>query len=328
MLLFLGSCAPFGYSLYHEAAIKPSQSYSLSGIEVSEKTTFNSVPGTLVRLSLEAYVTTKSVQEDPESFSDDYLARFKFPISYQVTDVEGNSVLNENASLAWKEGGSLSKRNEDTSSTEGSLIASINFEKFIVPGNGTFNVDIEVNEDTTYQANATSLKLHLYEGMIDNTWYIVTGFVMLSIGFILAMLGFIFLLTNAAKASTQNTPDQSVAEPNQTNIDANQQAMFIQLSAFAGYLIPFGNIIVPIILWQIWKEEDPFVDKMGREAINFQLSMMLYYIICLFLMIILIGILLIFVVMIFHLTFMIIAAVQTSSGVEYRYPMILRFIKS
>jgi hypothetical protein len=330
MLLFLGSCAPFAYVIYHEVVLESSQRYSLSGIGVSDKTTFNSSPGSLVRFAVEADVSTDSVQEDTEDFSDDYFARFDFPISYRISDVNGNTLFKEDVSLVWKDGGSVSKSNENITSTGGTLTASTSFDKFTVPADGSFNIDIEVSPDTTYEANATSLKLLLYEGMIDNTWYIVAGIIMVIVGFIMAMIGFIFVVTDAAKASTQ----RQLSDPNtvndlaQRNIDANQQAMFIQLSAFAGYIIPLGSIIVPLILWQIWKDKDPYVDRMGREAVNFQLSMALYYIICVLLMFILIGLVLIFVVMIFHLTFIIIATVQTSSGVEYRYPMIIRFIKS
>jgi uncharacterized protein len=330
MLLLLGSCAPIGYVIYHEAVIGPSQSYSLSNVGTFDKATFNSKPGTLARFAVEAYVTTGSVQEDPDSLSDKYIARFKFPVNYTISDAHGNTLVNEDVVLAWKDGGSIAKNNEDTSSTSGTLMASTSFDKFTVPADGNFNIDITVSSDTTYEASATSLKLHLYEGMLDNTWYIIGGIFMLVVGFIVAMIGFIFVVTNAAKASTQ----QQLSDPDigsnveQSNIDANQQAMFIQLSAFAGYIVPFGSIIAPVILWQIWKDKDLYVDRMGREAVNFQLSMLLYYIISFVLFFVLIGMVLIFVVMVFHLTFIIIGTVQTSRGADFLYPMIIRFIKA
>ena len=76
MLLFLGSCAPLGYTLYHELLIKPSQSYYLSGVGLSDKRTINSSPGSLVRFAVEADVSTDSVQENIEDFSEDYIATF------------------------------------------------------------------------------------------------------------------------------------------------------------------------------------------------------------------------------------------------------------
>lgn len=168
--------------------------------------------------------------------------------------------------------------------------------------------------------------------MIDNTWYIVSGISMFIVGFILALVGFIFLVSyvtiNTAQTGTQNQFPGSDTTGVKTLQDKeiNQNAMIIQLSAFAGYFIPFGNIILPLILWQIWRDKDPYIDRMGCEAINFQLSMLIYYIVSAVLMFVLIGFILIFVVMIFHLTFIIIGSVKTSRGVDYRYPMIIRFV--
>jgi len=330
MLLFLGSCAPFGYTFYHEVVLESSQNHPLSGVGMSDTASFNSTPGSLVRFAVEADVATDSVQEDTEDYSNDYIARFKFPIRYQVSDANGNTLLDETDRLVWDDGGFSSKKDEKTTSTHGTLIATTSFDKFTVPADGMFNIEIEVSPDTTYEANASSLTLHLYEGLIDNTWYIGAGVIMLIVGFLMALIGFIVLVTDAAKTSTQ----QQLSSPNaasevvQSNPDANQKAMLIQLSAFAGYIIPLGTFIVPLILWLIWKDKDPYIERMGREAVNFQLSMLIYYIICVVLMFVLIGFLLIFVVMLFHLVFIIVAAVQTSSGVEYRYPMIFRLVKS
>lgn len=46
-------------------------------------------------------------------------------------------------------------------------------------------------------------------------------------------------------------------------------AMFCHLAALAGYIIPFGNIIGPLILWSVKKDQFPFVDEHGKSAINF-----------------------------------------------------------
>ena len=53
-------------------------------------------------------------------------------------------------------------------------------------------------------------------------------------------------------------------------------ATFIHLSTFTRFLIPFGNFIGPIVLWAINKEKSEFVDKHGKQAINFQMSILLY----------------------------------------------------
>jgi len=52
-------------------------------------------------------------------------------------------------------------------------------------------------------------------------------------------------------------------------------AALIHLSTFSKYFFPFGNFLAPLLLWTVNKEK-PFVEKHGREAINFQLSILLY----------------------------------------------------
>jgi hypothetical protein len=56
-------------------------------------------------------------------------------------------------------------------------------------------------------------------------------------------------------------------------------ATFIHLSTFSRFLIPFGNFIGPIVLWVTNKEKSPFVDAHGKQAINFQISILLYAVI-------------------------------------------------
>lgn len=56
-------------------------------------------------------------------------------------------------------------------------------------------------------------------------------------------------------------------------------ATFIHLSTFSRFIIPFGNFIGPIILWVANKEKSEFIDAHGKQAINFQISVLLYAII-------------------------------------------------
>lgn len=56
-------------------------------------------------------------------------------------------------------------------------------------------------------------------------------------------------------------------------------AAFIHLSTFTKYIFPFGNFIFPLILWVLNKDKDAYVDQNGKQAINFQISLLLYGII-------------------------------------------------
>ncbi len=56
-------------------------------------------------------------------------------------------------------------------------------------------------------------------------------------------------------------------------------ATFIHLSTFSRFIIPFGNFIGPIVLWAANKDKSDFIDQNGKQAINFQISILLYAII-------------------------------------------------
>jgi len=56
-------------------------------------------------------------------------------------------------------------------------------------------------------------------------------------------------------------------------------ATFIHLSTFSRFIIPLGNFIGPIILWVSNKDKSEFIDAHGKQAINFQISVLLYAII-------------------------------------------------
>ena len=109
--------------------------------------------------------------------------------------------------------------------------------------------------------------------------------------------------------------------------EEKQWALFAHLSALIGYIIPFGSIIGPLLIWQIKKNEMPFVDDQGKEALNFQITVAIIAIVCLLLVLILIGILLLWALALVNLVLIIIAALAANNGQAYRYPFAFRFIK-
>jgi len=53
----------------------------------------------------------------------------------------------------------------------------------------------------------------------------------------------------------------------------------IHASTFSKFFIPFGNFILPLVLWTANKKEHAFVDYNGKQALNFQISLLLYSIV-------------------------------------------------
>jgi len=108
--------------------------------------------------------------------------------------------------------------------------------------------------------------------------------------------------------------------------DARNWAMGCHLAALLGFVVPFGNIIGPLVIWLIKREESPFVDTQGKEALNFQITMAIAFVIGFVLVFVLIGFLVIFAVAIFDLIMVIVATIKASEGVDYRYPIALRLV--
>lgn len=99
------------------------------------------------------------------------------------------------------------------------------------------------------------------------------------------------------------------------------------LSAFAGFCTGIGFVLGPLIVWLLKKDFSKFVDDQGKEALNFQLTMLILVIVSFFLIIVLIGIPMLIVLAILNLIFTIIAGVKASEGVAYRYPINFRLIR-
>lgn len=123
---------------------------------------------------------------------------------------------------------------------------------------------------------------------------------------------------------------REVSEEDRKKILKNRErslAMLCHLSAFAGIIIPFGNLLGPLLVWLLAKEDHPLVDDQGRESLNFQISIFLYSIVAFALVFLIVGIPLLVVLVLFALIQVIIASISANNGNAYRYPLCMRFIK-
>lgn len=109
--------------------------------------------------------------------------------------------------------------------------------------------------------------------------------------------------------------------------DERMWGMLCHLSAFAAFVVPvIGSVLGPLVVWLLKREELPFVDDQGKEALNFQITMLIASFVGFLLIFVLIGIPLLFALAIFNIVVTIIAAVRANDGVRYRYPFALRLI--
>jgi len=115
--------------------------------------------------------------------------------------------------------------------------------------------------------------------------------------------------------------------PPRTAAATRTDEVLCHVLSFAGLVIPFGNIVGPLVFW-LWKKADnPAVDEHGKEALNFQISMTIWTLICLASMFVFVGFILAPIAVITNIVLTIIASIKASNGELYRYPLTIRFIK-
>ncbi|QDU69018.1 DUF4870 domain-containing protein [Engelhardtia mirabilis] len=104
------------------------------------------------------------------------------------------------------------------------------------------------------------------------------------------------------------------------------------LSTFAGGIVPFGNVIAPLVIWLVQRDESPFVAEHARQALNFQITMMVLGFVSLAVVVATLGLAVfvvapvLIVVTMLGLVFTVIAAVRGYEGREYRYPLSLAWV--
>lgn len=88
----------------------------------------------------------------------------------------------------------------------------------------------------------------------------------------------------------------------------------------------FFGFIPSLIVWLLKKDDSAYIGEQAREALNFQITVLIGFVIAWVLTFVLIGLLLLPAVWIANIVLSIIAAVKTSKGEDYRYPFALRLI--
>ena len=127
-----------------------------------------------------------------------------------------------------------------------------------------------------------------------------------------------------------------IAPPPTPNLESRARTwnMLCHISALAGFVIPFGHILGPLIIWQIKKDEIPSVDSHGKASLNFQITVTIAAFVGGFAAAIFsfigIGFLffpLVMLVWLVGLILAIIAGIKANNGEDYKYPFSLELVK-
>jgi uncharacterized protein len=118
-----------------------------------------------------------------------------------------------------------------------------------------------------------------------------------------------------------DTPSYGGATKDERNV-----AMLAHLSAFAGLVVPLGNVIAPLVIWLVQREKSAFVGDQALESLNFNITVVLAGVVCGILVVIGIGVLLWLALGIVWLVGTILGAVRAAEGQYYRHRFILRLV--
>lgn len=107
----------------------------------------------------------------------------------------------------------------------------------------------------------------------------------------------------------------------------NQLIVITHLSQLIMLITGFGSLLLPLILWLTQKEKVYQMDTHGKNIVNFQLSLIVYFIICIPLILLFgLGLLGFIILGIISILFPIVNAIKASQGETPKYPLAINFI--
>lgn len=104
--------------------------------------------------------------------------------------------------------------------------------------------------------------------------------------------------------------------------------LLVYASSFAGYLVPLGSVLGPLIVWLMKREDSAFVDQCGRNCLNFKLSVLVYFVISAILAFVGIGFILLGILAVMDIICTIIGIIKASEGTVYRFPLTITFLST
>lgn len=126
---------------------------------------------------------------------------------------------------------------------------------------------------------------------------------------------------NAENSDSETQAEQNInAEQPEISKEARNMAMLCHLLGIVGFF-------APLVIWLNEKDKHKFVNEHGQAAMNYQISIIIYYLASWMLCFIIVGFFMLIALVIMHIIFVIMGAVKSSKGKPWRYPIAIRFIK-
>lgn len=304
----VGSCAPLGNAAWRTWHGRPPRILSLTPDAPLQDVSIEIEPGRHARVAL--LVALKA--SDPPAAS----ATLAVPATLRVRDSEGRVLLEESRNT--ETGAARHPHARIAKAGDGRLSLHYDFAKFMAPADGRIVLDATLAGQRNDGAALEKAEVTVNDGIGDYAVGVTFGVFMLLAGWIAALVGVLTLVGNPPPPAAQ-----SVVEAAERDL-----ARRGHLLGLLFYPLPLAHLLVMALNWLRHRGTSAFVEEHGREALNFQLSILVYLLIAFTLSMAFIGFLMLPLVLLFQGVMSIEAAAQARAGHRFRYPLTFRFLRA
>lgn len=304
----IGSCAPLGTAAWRTWQGNPPRVLPLSAAAPLGDFALDVQPGRHARVAL---LVSLQASDQPATHGSRAV-----PARVRVRDTQGRVLLEETRNTSAS--GARDAHVRIATAGGGQLTLHYDFAKFMAPTDGRILIDASLAAEREDGTALEKAELTVNDGSGDYAVGVSFGVFMLLAGWIAAVVGVLNLLGN---------PTLPLAPP-LLSAQERGAAMRVHLLGLLAYPLPLVHLLVMATAWVRGRQRSVFVEEHGREALNFQLSILVYLLIAFSLSLVLIGLLMLPLVLLFQLVMMIEAAVQARAGHRFRYPLTLRFLRA
>lgn len=330
-LSVVASCAPLGTAIHQVSTDRPQLELSPPAIGTTLESRVELTAGRGARLVLWAEIQGPSVAKLEQDGATVEQLQFRFPLSFNAYDTDGEPVFEQLAVLARDQAedtretrsrpSALRLSRDEVNAGGGQVALAVAFHAFEVPDSGALDIALTIDPDDSHDAELQITRLAIEHDRLDPTVSTVFGLFMLVGGWVTATIGAVGYITARQPLAAAALAGESLSSA------IKNRAMWCHLAGFAGILMPVvGHLLVPLLLWRHYRKAHAFIDHHGRDAINFQLSIMVYALLAFSLVLALIGLLMVPLLITFQIVAMILAARAASAGKRYEYPLTIRFV--
>ena len=305
ILLVISSCVPVAHTLYRLANPEPPDVFQLS-------------PDGRLHTQLPAAGSSELILSLALELAAGEFAAYAVDYEYALAAAggaarRGTGAISESGTGP---GYSIDRR-------AGSVFVEQRFPALVLaPGEAHLTLDVEIDGPHSGGAVLIGAQARVYRDPPRFTISFIGIIVVWTLGILLALSGSIQWIRGVA-----TTPPSVDAGKDTDMQNARVWTMWCHLSALVGYILPFGHIVFPAVVWMARRDRVEGVDAAGRESLNFQLTMTLFTLVGVLLSVVFVGLVLLFAVVVFHVSMTLRASLRAQRGLEVRYPLNIRLIK-